>query len=159
MGTSNSDGYGVVAAVEFIVEDELTGLFRASEGEVNPSFQLNLNHIISVNQTGHFLSHPNYSQEINFKNQSIDQDETESSLDLIIYPNPTNSWLNIESTSEKISLIEIFDGSGRLMLTQAPDNPTHSLLDFSSFSDGIYFVRVSSSQNIKTHKISKVTSH
>ncbi|HQJ91111.1 MAG TPA: T9SS type A sorting domain-containing protein, partial [Paludibacteraceae bacterium] len=60
-----------------------------------------------------------------------------------IYPNPIVNTLNI-STDKKIEKAEVFNGNGDLLLT------THQKeIDFSSFSNGIYFVNILFDDNSK----------
>jgi hypothetical protein len=63
----------------------------------------------------------------------------ESSIpSLAIFPNPTDGTLNIAMPEGfKIDRIELFDSTGRMLLNTS----FTTLIDLSSFSDGIYFLR------------------
>jgi len=78
--------------------------------------------------------------------------ETNSSSQISIYPNPTTGIFTITST-EKISSIRITNIIGQEIyhLTIQPFN--HSTIDLSTHPKGIYFLKVISEGNIYTQKI------
>lgn len=69
------------------------------------------------------------------------------------YPNPVKNQLTI-SYIDDINLIEVYDISGKMFYTS---NPNTSLfkVDFSNFSSGIYFVKLSAKGNFIYFKIIK----
>jgi hypothetical protein len=70
-----------------------------------------------------------------------------------VFPNPTKNRINI-TASELIKTIQLFDGQGRLMNTSLV-NDLKSTFDVSSYSKGIYFLKVQTGKGIKTEKIIK----
>lgn len=71
----------------------------------------------------------------------------------VIYPNPTNGILNIHSQNKEISSVEIYDCLGKKVVE---NNSTVSKIDISNLNSGIYFCRITSSDNtIKHQKIIK----
>jgi hypothetical protein len=62
------------------------------------------------------------------------------SLEVNLYPNPSDGILNIQAESS-ISSIEIMNVLGQLLLT-SKGNSTHEQMDISGLSAGNYFVRV-----------------
>ena len=64
--------------------------------------------------------------------------------DIIIFPNPTSSFLAIKSNN-LISPISIYDISGKLVL-QNMGNSKEIILDISNLNSGLYFIK-SNSQN------------
>ncbi|MEO7977342.1 T9SS type A sorting domain-containing protein [Flavobacterium sp.] len=69
------------------------------------------------------------------------------------YPNPVHQNLWISNT-EVIDEIEIFSIAGKSVLTKKI-NTTHSEIDLSGTSTGVYFIKVKSEGKIKTLKIVK----
>jgi hypothetical protein len=69
---------------------------------------------------------------------------------VILYPNPTSHYLNIERgiKSEGIE-VELYDSFGRILLKS-----TSTQIDISEFRNGIYFVRIPTSSE-KTYKVIK----
>ena len=85
--------------------------------------------------------------------QTLDVKENNHTNTIAIYPNPTHSILNIKSEST-IKSVQLFDVQGRLLQTSLV-NETNSVLDISEKSNGIYFLKVTSDNGIKTEKIIK----
>jgi len=74
---------------------------------------------------------------------------------VFIYPNPSSSHLIIQSTGKaSIQHLEVFDVSGRMVFDKELENPTNmSKLDL-SVPNGIYFMKIRSSENeVLTKKI------
>ncbi|MBV1924349.1 MAG: T9SS type A sorting domain-containing protein, partial [Flavobacteriaceae bacterium] len=74
-----------------------------------------------------------------------------------VYPNPTNSEINIIVQQQVEADIRIFDVLGKLMVYQADidlGNTNHTI-DVSNFTNGIYFVRINSNAGTITKKIMK----
>lgn len=70
-----------------------------------------------------------------------------------IYPNPTNSVINIISDFS-IESIELYDIQGRILETHLESTNT-STLDISGKSNGIYFLKIKTESGIKVEKIIK----
>ncbi len=70
-----------------------------------------------------------------------------------MYPNPVHNAIAIESDSP-IKSIAMFDVQGRNLYTKG-SNSTSDTLDFSSYPNGIYLIRVITEEGIKTEKIVK----
>jgi len=83
-------------------------------------------------------------------NWQVGIDETENT-DFEIYPNPSSTRIEIKST-EKIANVSIYSLNGRLILS---DNSINSTFDISSFSDGIYFVAVTTENGFSVQKFIK----
>lgn len=73
--------------------------------------------------------------------------------DFLIFPNPTNEYLNVVCVEGFIQKIRVFDVSGKLILNIETDNDSYSTqISTASLSKGIYFVEI---QNNKKEKLSK----
>lgn len=70
-----------------------------------------------------------------------------------IYPNPTNSIINIDSEFN-IESIQLYDVQGRILETIL-ESASSSKLDISSKSKGIYFLRIKTEKGSKVEKIVK----
>ena len=73
---------------------------------------------------------------------------------VVIYPNPTNSILNINS-NVTISSIELYDIQGRTLETNFVNEMT-SLIDISSKPNGIYLLKIITEQGNKVERIIKI---
>ena len=70
-----------------------------------------------------------------------------------IYPNPVNDMLNISSKTE-ISNVMVYDLLGKEIVSITP-NMNLTQIDMSSFSSGVYMVKVTVGNSSKTYKIVK----
>ena len=89
------------------------------------------------------------------ENTYVGIDTKPISLDnsLNIYPNPTNSTLNIEA--EKISSVQIYDISGKLLNNRVYSNENMVSVNISSLETGIYYISVETANGKITKKIMK----
>ncbi|GAB3719248.1 T9SS type A sorting domain-containing protein [Flavobacterium koreense] len=72
---------------------------------------------------------------------------------VVLYPNPTSSIINING-SETIKSIELYDSLSRLLVSKiVGDN--QSSLDLSNYSNGIYFVKISTENSDIIEKVVK----
>lgn len=62
--------------------------------------------------------------------------------DLCIFPNPVDEILNISWKETEIACVQLFDSVGQLVYNQSPK----SKIDVSSFSKGVYFLRILDSE-------------
>lgn len=71
--------------------------------------------------------------------------------DVVLHPNPTTGILNIESETT-ITQIEVYDLLGQLVVS----NSNQNIIDISSVSQGIYFVKIKDENgNVGTQKVVK----
>jgi len=78
-----------------------------------------------------------------------------SSSEIRIFPNPTTGILNIETGNLIVGSLEIFDITGKRLLTLKPQNST-SNIDFSTFTPGVYFIKIVTPDNIFMRKLIKM---
>jgi hypothetical protein len=74
---------------------------------------------------------------------------------IYIYPNPTNSFLTIETGYPNTSHIEITSLNGQLILNKEM-NGTTDQIDLSSFQKGVYFITIRSKDFVTTRKVIKL---
>ncbi|PKP21773.1 MAG: hypothetical protein CVU04_00930 [Bacteroidetes bacterium HGW-Bacteroidetes-20] len=95
-----------------------------------------------------------YSNTIPFTPTAIE----DFSLDYLveIYPNPTNSEINIKIANPEIQIDEcnIFDIYGKF-LQKIPIHHETTIFDISSYSSGIYFMKINTDKGIIVKKIVK----
>ena len=79
-----------------------------------------------------------------------------SSDEIKVYPNPTSGMINVVLPSTDVeSQLSIFNVSGQLVFNERvtnPDNNTVKQIDMTAHQPGVYFIRISNSQNVKTYK-------
>jgi hypothetical protein len=86
------------------------------------------------------------------------QNQTDSTLqndlDVQVYPNPFNTNITVIVNEMQQSQIEIYNLMGEVLYQSQIENPKTEI-DLSSFSSGIYFMRVNDGKRIVTKKIIK----
>lgn len=85
--------------------------------------------------------------------QSLSNPDFEIDSSVSIYPNPSGGIVNIKGNNT-IKSIQLFDVQGRL-LQSGLVNDTTAVLDISSHSNGIYFVKAITDKGIKVEKLVK----
>ena len=73
---------------------------------------------------------------------------------MVLYPNPTNSQLFLES-KEPIESILVYDLAGRKVQTLKP-NATKAEMDLSALSSGIYLIKATVGAKVQTFKVNKL---
>lgn len=69
-----------------------------------------------------------------------------------LYPNPTNNNFIIETSNTGEQQLQVFDITGKLLLTRAIQN-NKTTIDASSFAAGVYLVSLKSSEGTATQKL------
>jgi len=86
--------------------------------------------------------------------------EEVADFDLIVYPNPASGIVNVvfENKKNQTVSIKVYDLMGKLMLSREAEmlnsGNQQVQLDVDNFSNGLYFVEVSTGSTRKVHKVS-----
>jgi hypothetical protein len=78
-------------------------------------------------------------------------------LDIKIYPNPANQQLTIENPDIIIQKVQIYDLWGKLQQQYEINNKTHTF-DISHLSQGMYFIKIETTQGSITRKLQIIRS-
>ncbi|AUP78722.1 T9SS type A sorting domain-containing protein [Flavivirga eckloniae] len=73
-------------------------------------------------------------------------------MELVMYPNPTNSVFHIEGLREKVNL-SIYDIQGKLILKQ--DNYLNTPVEVTPLKSGLYLVKIENSQGVRVKRLIK----
>ena len=74
--------------------------------------------------------------------------------DLKIYPNPTSHLWNISTNNEQITLIEVFEITGRKVYSKKSLSPNIQI-DSSNFNAGVYILKLNTERGFTSRKIIK----
>lgn len=85
--------------------------------------------------------------------QSLNNSAFEKDNSVVIFPNPTQSIVNVKSDNS-IKSIQLYDVQGRLLQTKLTEENSTSI-DISDKSKGIYFLKITSDKGIKVERIVK----
>jgi len=75
-------------------------------------------------------------------------------IDLTVYPNPTTDFWNISTNNQIISLIEVFDMTGKRLVVEQPQLLS-SQIDSSGLGSGTYILKITTDKASTTQKIIK----
>ena len=87
------------------------------------------------------------SEDLNFIIDSV----KEFDLELVIYPIPVSTTLNVNSTSNAVKKLEIVNATGQ-MVSSKQTTELNTQLDVSEFPNGFYFLRVTSGDSVSVTK-------
>ena len=85
-------------------------------------------------------------------NTSIKLDETINST---IHPNPFTNNLTINTLSQNLKTIELYDMYGKIILSKESDKTTIPISLSDAFPKGIYVLKINDNINIDKHRIIK----
>lgn len=71
--------------------------------------------------------------------------------DISIFPNPTSDIINIKNTENQLINIQLFDLSGRLVLTESTQNSNHQI-SVRELPSGVYFIKLQSGNESSIQK-------
>ena len=93
---------------------------------------------------GNSNSAPKLVIEYDLSNLSV-QDQNLTAEELKVYPNPTDSYINLEINTSSISKVSVFDMTGKLIET-TKHSANQVRLDTNSLNSGNYFLKVETSK-------------
>jgi len=100
------------------------------------------------------ITFDNVTKEYNFEDTET-ADITRFTLkNIFLYPNPAKDVLNISTTNEQLSGINVLDATGKI-ISSIPAGTASAQLDISALSTGIYFVQISTEKSTNTVKFIK----
>ena len=86
---------------------------------------------------------------ISFSGANLDENTLNTLIK--IYPNPTNSDINLNTESEIIKGYKVLDAQGRIWVTnQFAQHLTHTQVPLSNLADGSYFIQIDTKYGIIT---------
>jgi hypothetical protein len=82
---------------------------------------------------------------------SIGMAEQQGTLEVALYPNPTNGLVTVRVPGQEVATLEVLDGMGRTLLTKRSNGNT--TLDLRHLAKGMYLVRLSNAMGIGVQRI------
>jgi hypothetical protein len=146
-----ASGFGIVATVSFIVEDELNGFKLGDNNKFE--FNIDLSDAIMQDASGRLFKLPNATAS-GILNLKQDNDTQLSDKDLIIFPNPAINETRIHLNGRNsISEIQVVDMQGRVMHSVNNVINNDYRLDVSSLIDGLYIINVYTDKGVIGKKL------
>jgi len=85
-------------------------------------------------------------------NLVLNSEELEADPTMELFPNPADDQLVIRGTAE-IQSFKLYDGEGRVLVSEEEVNSTEHLIDVSNFTSGVYLIEIQSKQGNYTKKL------
>ena len=147
---NGASGFGVIATIVFIIEDDLEG-FKTGNGKIRIPVTIsgggamdNAGNIYDVDGDEFILEFDlNQSNSLQYK--------------LVLYPNPARDLVDIYLNGKtEIEAIQIFDPQGRVIQSFESINSKHHSLDISMLPAGLYYVQVKHTAGLSTQLLSVI---
>ncbi len=173
---TQTDGKFVIAGSSFDGTDQLYGMIRCnsdgsldnvfdSDGIVTTDFGFGNNngYALDIQTDGKIVvageSYNGFNWDFSlarYNGASIGIQEINSTSSLNLFPNPSNSSINLSSTkSLNKASIKIIDLTGQVILFQQNASGNNFTFDISNFSNGLYFLEVNEEGNFERVKFVK----
>lgn len=134
-------GYGIVAQVGFIVEDDLDGI-RAEDNILTYSIGLTESSIMLGDGSLAHIENVYIPLRLRLdgrKTENLNDD------DVLVYPNPSSDVINVRSNTLPLTHFTAYDMMGRVVYDAQSDAPRqHSRLNVAQWSPGLYILEMSS---------------
>ena len=149
---SNDVSFGASIPQAYLYEHPKNGLLQLN---ADGSFQYQpVGNFSGVDRFEYRLrAGPNWSQPIGVTlDVHMPLAVNEQIIELVVYPNPGSEFIKLK-TDEKITKVEVYDGLGNLIISQAM-NQTNDI-NIQQLSNGIYFLKIEFKQQQVVHKFIK----
>lgn len=91
-----------------------------------------------------------------FWDELLGTNDFNNSLDINLYPNPSNSILNIElKNSGDIITFQVFDILGKLVKNESTSSEVLTTIDVSNLNDGLYLIKISTGDKTEIKRFLK----
>jgi hypothetical protein len=146
---TGSSGNGIIGQVVMIVEDELEG-FKSNDDYVVR--RISTNGIQMEAADGERFLLPDTYVDIKVNTRKNDPVPAEDKL--IIYPNPAKGLMSVHFNGRNvIKSMRIYDQVGMLVEDKPEINMQSINVNTSKYADGIYYVKIISTQGVITRKV------
>jgi hypothetical protein len=146
-----SSGYGIIATLSFIVEDELEGFKLKDNDKVE--FSVNLTEVVGQDPSGKLISLPDASGTVTLNLKSKEDNNLDID-DLIVYPNPATNNATIHMNSGHVIYnIQLLDLQGRVYNEINSINNNNYQLDLSTAPRGLYILNIATDKGTLSRKL------
>lgn len=135
-------GFGLVAQVGFIVEDDLDGI-RAQDNII--TYNIGLSRSTVMLGDGSLLQLEDISVPLRIHMYDRKPHEPLTEEDVFVFPNPAIDVVNVRTNKSNIASLELIDMQGRVIHTQRNSTPNpHNVIRLANVVPGLYILRVES---------------
>ncbi len=147
---NGASGFGVIATIVFIIEDDAEG-FKEDDGIIQIPITLQYGTVMGADGT---LYDVNGDEVIlTYNRRDIHKDQYK----LIVYPNPAQDFVDIHLNGKTaIESVSLVDPQGRIIRNYSNINLKHHQIDISSLPVGLYYMQVRHTHGVMTQLLSVI---
>lgn len=138
------------------IERSVVNAFGSTSVVGDVVFEASAGEAVVTGYAGNFYGQQGFIQAQSWTFVSIDE-PVEETLDIIAYPNPATDNITLQSESDEVVEVQVFDLLGNLKYKRASVQLQHLALDVRDYASGIYFVRITVNGNqVQTLRFEKL---
>ncbi len=145
-------GYGLVASVDFIIEDDVQGI-KAGDEIIEMKFYLEP--MVIQGLGGEQFTLPPF-EKILYLDLRGRESIFDSKVDINVYPNPSRNEVFVHANNQvKIEKVQVINSNGQVIRSEVINFET-ARLQVSDLVDGLYFIRVETASGTTVRKFTKL---
>ncbi len=145
-------GSGSIATVSFLIESDVIDLLVID----TVTFMID-SILVLDNDLTPIPIVPNTLKLAIDKELTVNTIETNTTININVFPNPTNGLLILESNQPNLVEISLFDAFGKLVLVQDLQKENLQTVDVQFIPNGLYTAKIKTTNGIQSKKIIKHT--
>jgi len=146
---NGSSGFGVIATIVFIIEDDAEG-FKKKDGSIQ--IPISLHSASAMDNSG-----TTYDIDGDEVYLTLDPKTIQKDYELIVYPNPAQDMVNIHLNGKTtIESITVVDPQGRIIRNYDDINLKQHQVDVSNLPVGLYYLQVNHTHGVMTQMLSVI---
>jgi hypothetical protein len=146
LSTPNAAGYGNIASLSFIIEDNLIG-----KTAINHDFMFSFDRVRMVDRQ--LSQYPVYAKTDTFTVLATGIQPRQQEPRIDVYPNPAEDHITIHAPGLSIQEAVLYDMLGKVIKV-IPGTPNDMLLEVNNLSKGLYILQIKTDKGTVTKKIS-----
>ncbi len=147
---NGASGFGVIATIVFIIEDDIEG-FKEDDGIIQIPISLHAGTAMGADGTLYDVEGDEVILTYDRGNSSADK------YNLIVYPNPAQDFVDIHLNGKTaIESVTLIDPQGRVIRNYDDINQKHHQIDISELPAGLYYMQVNHTHGVMTQLLSVI---
>ena len=153
LGAANNLQLTTINLQNNVIQNTALGILTCDGFGNCPNLTLICSDSNEISQLQQMISYTLPNQSVVVENCLLASQDFTSGNEITIYPNPASSEVTIKAGTT-IKSIQLFDVQGRIISTHLVEN-LETKLPIANFSNGIYFIKITTANGIKIQKLLK----
>ncbi|MEX0811408.1 MAG: T9SS type A sorting domain-containing protein [Chitinophagales bacterium] len=148
---NNKTGYGALAIVSFVLQDNIDG-----KNDLAATLNLNFDNVVAIAADESELNISSAGDSLFVQNKSVGiAPNFEGQFGLEVYPNPTRGQLIVEwHENNDLETIKLFDSTGKIISQNNISGELKTTLDTQNLPAGIYLLEIAGKNSRSMRKVS-----